>query len=106
MSAGGPAPATERAGIAIGLLPLAGLLTWFIVGLPWGPHTESFDWIVRLDTMSFAEAAFARLPSVLSLRPIGLGLAWLAYRIGGHDLALAQFANAALTLLAWWWLAN
>lgn len=101
----GPAPpAPPRAGAALQLLPLAGFLLWFVVGLPWGPHTESFDWMVRLDTMSLPEAVSARLPSVLSLRPLGVGLAWIAYRTGGHDVALAQFVNAALTLLAWWWL--
>lgn len=105
----GPAPpalpaAGHRDGIALALLPLAGFLVWFLVGLPWGPHTESFDWIVRLETLSLGQAAFARLPSVLSLRPLGIGLAWISYRVGGHDVALAQFVNAALALLAWWWL--
>src|SRR5262249_60229161 len=46
---------------------------------------------------------FERFPSVLSLRPLGTGPAWLLYRFGGHDVALVQFANAALALLAWAW---
>lgn len=102
-----PAPATperDRGGWPLALLPLAGLLTWFLTGLPWGPHIETFDWMVRLETMSLGEASFAQLPSVLSLRPLGIGLAWLAYHAGGREVALAQFVNGALTLLAWWWL--
>lgn len=104
MSRGPAPPAPQPAGAALQVLPLAGFLLWFAVGLPWGPHTESFDWMVRLDTLSLPEAALSRLPSVLSLRPLGVGLAWLSYRLGGHDVALAQFVNAALTLLGWWWL--
>lgn len=97
-------PAMAHTGVALEVLPLAGFLVWFLVGLPWGPHIESFDWIVRLDTLSLPQAAFAHLPSVLSLRPLGIALAWVAYRLCGHDVALGQFVNAALSLLAWWWL--
>ena len=77
-----------------------------MVGLPWGPHNESFDWVVRLEQRSFWSALFDKFPSVLSLRPLGTGPAWLLYRLGGHDVALAQFVNAALALFAWGWVAR
>jgi len=93
-------------GFFVSLLPLAGFLLWFVVGLPWGPHNEAFDWIVRLDTLSLFRAAFAQLPSVITPRPLGVALAWLTYRLGGHDTAATQFLNAGFALLAWWWLAR
>ncbi len=102
-------PGRAPAGALGWLLPLfacAGLAFWFVVGLPWGPHNESFDWIVRLETRSFAGALLEPFPSVLSLRPLGTGPAWLLYRLGGHDVGLAQMANALLALLAWGWAAR
>ncbi len=104
MTRGQSAASFTPAGPLLQLLPLAGFLLWFVVGLPWGPHNEAYDWVVRLDTRSLASAAFERLPSVLSLRPLGIGLAWITYRLGGHDTAATQVLNAALALLAWWWL--
>jgi hypothetical protein len=92
--------------IAIVLLATAGLAFWFIVGLPWGPHNESFDWIVRLEQRSLWGALFERFPSVLGLRPLGTGPAWVLYRLGGHDVGLVEFVNAALALLAWAWAAR
>ena len=77
-----------------------------MIGLPWGPHNETFDWIVRLEQRSFWSALFDKFPSVLSLRPLGTGPAWLLYRLGGHDVGLVQFVNAALALFAWGWIAR
>jgi len=82
-------------------LAVAGLAFWFVVGLPWGPHNESFDWVVRLEQRSFLQALCDRFPSVLSLRPLGTGPAWLLYRLGGHDVGLVQVVNAVLALAAW-----
>ena len=59
--------------------------------------------MVRLEQRSFWAALFDKFPSVLSLRPLGTGPAWLLYRLGGHDVGLTQFANAALALFAWGW---
>ena len=89
------------------LLALAatGLAFWFVIGLPWGPHNESFDWIVRLEQRSLWGALFERFPSVLSLRPLGTGPAWVLYRLGGHDVGLVECLNAALAMLAWIWAA-
>ena len=84
-------------------MALAGFATWFVIGLPWGPHNESFDWVVRLEQRSFWTALIEKFPSVLGLRPLGTGPAWLLYRLGGHDVGLTQFANAALVLFAWGW---
>lgn len=84
-------------------LAVTGLAFWFVVGLPWGPHNESFDWVVRLEQRSLWGALFEKFPSVLSLRPLGTGPAWVLYRLGGHDVGLVQFANAALALFAWGW---
>src|SRR5262249_37231222 len=64
----------------------------------------SFDWVVRLEQRSLWGALFEKFPSVLSLRPLGTGPAWLLYRLGGHDVGLVQFANAGLALFAWGWL--
>ena len=77
-----------------------------MIGLPWGPHNETFDWVVRLEQRSFWSALFDKFPSVLSLRPLGTGPAWLLYRLGGHDVGLVQFVNAALALFAWGWIAR
>jgi hypothetical protein len=74
-----------------------------VVGLPWGPHNESFDWVVRLEERTLWRALFEPFPTVLSLRPLGTGSAWLLYRLGGHDVGLTQLANAGLALLAWGW---
>jgi hypothetical protein len=82
-----------------------GLAFWFLIGLPWGPHNESFDWVVRLEQRTFWSALFDKFPSVLGLRPLGTGPAWLLYRLGGHDVGLTQFVNAAMALFAWGWLA-
>ena len=87
------------------VLSMAGLLFWLVIGLPWGPHNESFDWIVRLEERSLWGALFERFPSVLSLRPLGTGPAWVLYRLGGHDVALVEIVNAALAMLAWGWAA-
>lgn len=86
-------------------LSCAGLAFWFVVGLPWGPHNEAFDWIVRLEQRDLWAALFEKFPSVLSLRPIGTGAAWALYRLGGHDDALIQVVNAAFAMLAWGWAA-
>jgi hypothetical protein len=85
---------------------VTGLAAWFAIGLPWGPHNESFDWVVRLEQRSFWSALFDKFPSVLSLRPLGTGPAWLLYRLGGHDVGLVQFVNAAMSLFAWGWVAR
>ncbi len=90
---------------ALAALALAGLAFWFVVGLPWGPHNEAFDWVVRLEQRSLAAALFEKFPSVLSLRPLGTGPAWVLYRLGGRDVALVEFANALLALAAWAWVA-
>jgi hypothetical protein len=86
-------------------LALAGLAFWFVVGLPWGPHNEAFDWVVRLEQRTFAAALFEKFPSVLSLRPLGTGPAWVLYRLGGRDVAMVELVNAALALAAWGWAA-
>src|SRR5262249_41569236 len=104
--AGTRTTASSVDGFALIALAMAGLAFWFVIGLPWGPHNESFDWVVRLQERTFLQAWFGRLPSVLSLRPLGTGPAWLLYRLGGHDVGLVQFVNAALALLAWGWLAS
>jgi len=95
------APAFDEA--ALTALALAGLAFWFVVGLPWGLHNESFDWVVRLEQRSLWGALFEKFPSVLSFRPLGTGPAWLLYHLGGHDVGLAQLANAGLALFAWGW---
>lgn len=87
-------------------LAAAGLAFWFVIGLPWGPHNESFDWIIRLEQRSLAGALFQPFPSVLSLRPLGTGAAWLLYRWGGHGVALAQVVNALFAMAAWWYAAR
>lgn len=87
-------------------LAVAGLAFWFVIGLPWGPHNESFDWVVRLEQRTLWQALFEKFPSVLSLRPIGTGAAWILYRLGGHDPGFAEMVNAALALLAWGWTAH
>jgi len=86
------------------VLAVTGLAFWFVVGLPWGPHNESFDWIVRLEQRTLWAALFEKFPSVLSLRPLGTGPAWVLYRLGGHDVSAVQVVNAALALFAWGWL--
>jgi hypothetical protein len=104
-SRSGRAPG-ELGEIAIVLLATTGLAFWFVIGLPWGPHNESFDWIVRLEQRSLWGALFERFPSVLSMRPLGTGPAWILYRLGGHDVGLVEFVNAALALFAWGWAAR
>ena len=59
---------------------------------------------MRLEQRSLWASLFEQFPSVLSLRPLGTGPAWLLYRLGGHDVGLVQFANAAVALFAWGWL--
>ena len=88
------------------MLSVAGLAFWFVVGLPWGPHNESFDWVVRLEQRSLWGALFEKFPSVLSLRPLGTGPAWVLYRLAGHRVGGVELVNAALTLLAWGWVAR
>ena len=88
------------------MLSVSGLAFWFVVGLPWGPHNESFDWVVRLEQRSLWGALFEKFPSVLSLRPLGTGPAWVLYRLAGHDVAGVEVVNAALALLAWAWVAR
>ncbi len=92
--------------IALVALAMAGLAFWFVIGLPWGPHNESFDWIVRLEQRTLWGALFERFPSVLSMRPLGTGPAWVLYRLGGHDVGLVEVVNAMLALLAWGWAAS
>ena len=84
-------------------LAASGLAFWFVVGLPWSLHNESFDWVVRLEQRTLWSALFDTFPTVLSLRPLGTGAAWLLYRLGHHDVGLVQFANAGLALFAWGW---
>ncbi|MCE9628355.1 MAG: hypothetical protein K8R56_10620, partial [Candidatus Eisenbacteria bacterium] len=93
-------------GSALVALAVSGLAFWFVVGLPWGPHNESFDWVVRLETRTFMGALFDKFPSVLSLRPLGTGAAWLLYRLGGHDVGLTEVVNALIALFAWGWAAH
>jgi len=78
------------------LLAVSGLLFWFVVGLPWAPHNESFDWIVRLEQRSLWAALFERFPSVLSLRPLGTGPAWW----GGLVLAAGSLSALGGVLYA------
>ena len=86
-------------------LATAGLAFWFAIGLPWGPHNETFDWLVRLEQRSLWGALFERFPAVLGLRPLGTGAAWILYHLGGRDVGLVEFVTAALTLVAWGWVA-
>jgi hypothetical protein len=87
-------------------LSVSGLAFWFVVALPWGPHNESFDMVMRLEQRSLWNALFQTFPSVLSLRPLGTGPAWILYRLAGHDVAGVELANAALALVAWGWIAR
>src|SRR5262249_22207749 len=89
--------------LSIVALALSGLAFWFVVGLPWGPHNESFDWVVRLEQRSLWSALFDTFPTVLSLRPLGTGPAWILYRLGHHDVGLLPFANPPLALFPWGW---
>jgi hypothetical protein len=102
-----PRPPGSRAPVELPLVALAltGLAFWFVVGLPWAPHNESFDWVVRLEQRTFGEAVFEKFPSVLSLRPLGTGPAWVLYRLGGRDVGLVEVVNALLALAAWGWAA-
>lgn len=92
--------------VALVGLAMSGLAFWLVIGLPWGAHNESFDWIVRLEQRSLWGALFEKFPSVLSLRPLGTGPAWALYRLGGHDVGLVQMVNAVLALAAWGWAAS
>ena len=80
------APATSLDALLV-MLSVSGLAFWFVVGLPWGPHNESFAWVVRLEQRSLWEALFQKFPSVLSLRPLGqadhdrFGLAVLIFHL-------------------------
>ena len=99
-------PRGARNGLAnpeLTVLAITGLAFWFLIGLPWGPHNESFDWIVRLEQRTFLQSVLEPFPSVLSLRPLGTGPAWLLYRLGGHDVGLVEMLNALLALGAWAW---
>ncbi len=89
--------------VALVALAMSGLAFWLVIGLPWGPHNESFDWIVRLEQRSLWGALFEKFPSVLSLRPLGTGPAWVLYRLGGRDVGLVEMVNAVLALTAWGW---
>lgn len=93
-------------GGALIALAVSGLAFWFLIGLPWGPHNESFDWIVRLEERSLWGALFDSFPSVLSFRPLGTGAAWILYRLGGHDAGLTEVVNALFALFAWGWAAQ
>ena len=104
-SRSGRAPG-EAPPFALLALAATGLAFWFVIGLPWGPHNESFDWIVRLEQRSLWGALFERFPSVLSLRPLGTGPAWVLYRLGRHDVGLVEFLNAVFAILAWVWAAR
>ena len=101
----GRAPLTPLDVLLVGL-SVSGLAFWFVVALPWGPHNESFDLVVRLEQRSLWHALFQTFPSVLSLRPLGTGPAWVLYRLAGHDVAGVELVNAALALLAWGWIAR
>lgn len=106
MSPSGRSSDEARARALFVALAAAGLAFWFVIGLPWGPHNESFDWVVRLEQRTLWQALFEKFPSVLSLRPIGTGAAWILYRLGGHDPGFTEMVNAALAVLAWGWAAH
>jgi hypothetical protein len=101
----GRAPRTPL-DVLLVVLSVSGLAFWLVVALPWGPHNESFDMVMRLEQRSLWNALFQPFPSVLSLRPLGTGAAWVLYRLARHDVAGVELANAALALVAWVWVAR
>jgi hypothetical protein len=92
--------------IAWSLLALAGLSFWFLLGFPFGHHNESYFWVPIVGASDPWAAILYRFHGPGSLRPLGLGLAWLFFHMPGGGLVAVQLFNFLTTAYAWWTLSR
>lgn len=87
-------------------LAVAGLSYWFWLGFPFANHNESYAWIAQFPSMDLGAALTHHLIGVANVRPLGTGLAWLAYRATNGSILPVELFNYALAVFAWIWLAS
>lgn len=63
--------------VLFGILSIAGLSFWFILGFPFGNHNESYLWMVQFNRMGLGEVLVKGLKPVTGFRPLGVAVAWL-----------------------------
>ena len=80
-------------------LSALGVGCWFFIGFPFGNHNESYYWVARFQNMSAWDilwtGALAATP-----RPLGQGLAFLGWQVGGGSSWLVQLFNFAVAVVA------
>lgn len=88
------------------VLAVAGLSYWFWLGYPFANHNESYAWVAQFRTMDFGAALTHHLIGVANVRPLGTGLAWLAYRVSNGSILPVEILNYVLAVVAWGLLAS
>jgi hypothetical protein len=84
------------------VMAVASLAFWFAVGFPWQHHNESLVWALSLTRHGFLDTLISNpIPSLQTYRPLAVALAWIDFRLAGHEIWLQQLVNFALTVLAW-----
>lgn len=78
-----------------------GIAFWFVVGFPFGNHNESYFWVVYFARHSFWDACCTHLLAV-TRRPLGQGLAYLGWRMGGGSSWPVQIFSAVTGIVALW----
>lgn len=84
-----------------GLLSIAGLSFWFMIGFPFENHNESFAWVVQLQERSFADLFTEPVWPVATFRPLGIMTAWLGYRWFHASIYPQQLFNYFVAIGAW-----
>ena len=102
---GADTPATY-AGRGWLVLAVAGLSYWFWLGFPFANHNESYAWVAQFQSMDFGAALTHHLIGVANVRPLGTGLAWLAYRASHGSILPVEILNYILAVAAWALLAS
>lgn len=88
------------------VLAVAGFSYWFWLGFPFANHNESYAWVAQFRAMDFGAALTHHLIGVANVRPLGTGLAWLAYRVSNGSILPVEILNYALAVVAWAFLAS
>ena len=84
------------------VLPVLGIIFWFLLGFPMADRNESYIWITYLQQHSLLEIIQNPIPSIRSFRPLAQVITWCLYHISGSNGVLVQFINFVLLCAAIW----
>jgi hypothetical protein len=92
---------TYPSGLQYGLLCIAGLTFWFLLGFPFELHAEYGMWVALYNKFGLLDWLTRQMPPAKThYQPLAQALSWLAYNFH-KSIYLPQIYNYVGTMLAW-----